>query len=32
MEHINIRPGQIGAEKKENCRFTGLQVLSLHGQ
>ena len=29
MEHINIRPGQIGAEKKGNCRFTSLQVLSL---
>lgn len=29
MEHINIRSGQIGAEKKENCKFTSLQVLNL---
>ena len=29
MECINIRPKQIGAEKKENCKFTNVQVLNL---
>lgn len=29
MEHINIRPKQLGAEKRENCKFTNLQVLTL---
>ena len=29
MECINIRPGQIGTEKKENCKFTNVQVLNL---
>ena len=29
MEHINIRSSQIGEEKKENCKFTTLQVLNL---
>jgi hypothetical protein len=29
MGHINIRSRQIGAEKKPNCKFTNLQVLSL---
>ena len=29
MEHINIRSRQIGVEKKENCKFTTLQVLNL---
>ena len=29
MECINIRPSQIGAEKKENCKFTNVQVLHL---
>ena len=29
MEHINIRSSHIGVEKKENCKFTTLQVLSL---
>ena len=29
MECINIRPSQIGAEKKENCKFTNVQVLNL---
>ena len=29
MEHINIRPNQIGIEKKENCKLTALQVLNL---
>ena len=29
MEHINIRSCQIGVEKKENCKFTTLQVLNL---
>ncbi|WP_161624541.1 hypothetical protein [Segatella albensis] len=29
MEHINIRSSQIGVEKKENCKFTSLQVLNL---
>ena len=29
MEHINIRSSQIGVEKKENCKFTTLQVLNL---
>ena len=29
MEHINIRSSQIGVEKKENCKFTALQVLNL---
>ena len=29
MEHINIRPNQIGVEKKENCKLTTLQVLNL---
>ena len=29
MECINIRPSQIGTEKKENCKFTNVQVLSL---
>ena len=29
MEHINIRSSQIGVEKRENCKFTSLQVLNL---
>ena len=29
MEHINIRSSQIGVEKKENCKFTTLQVFNL---
>ena len=29
MECINIRPGQIGAEKSGNCKFTNVQVLNL---
>ncbi len=29
MECINIRPDQIGTEKKENCKFTNVQVLIL---
>lgn len=29
MEHINIRPSEIGASKKPNCKFTSLQVLYL---
>ena len=29
MECINIRPKQIGTEKKENCKFTNVQVLNL---
>ena len=29
MECINIRPGQTGTEKKENCKFTNVQVLNL---
>ena len=29
MECINIRPDQIGSEKKENCKFTNVQVLNL---
>ncbi len=29
MECINIRPKQIGAGKKENCKFTNVQVLNL---
>ena len=29
MECINIRPGQIGTEKKENCKFANVQVLNL---
>ena len=29
MDHINIRSSQIGVEKKENCKFTTLQVLNL---
>ncbi len=29
MECINIRPSQIGTEKKENCKFTKVQVLNL---
>jgi hypothetical protein len=29
MECINIRPKQIGAEKKDNCKFTNVQVLNL---
>ena len=29
MECINIRPSQIGTEKKGNCRFTNVQVLNL---
>ena len=29
MKHINIRSSQIGVEKKENCKFTTLQVLNL---
>ncbi len=29
MECINIRPEQIGTEKKENCKFTNVQVLNL---
>ena len=29
MECIIIRPKQIGAEKKENCKFTNVQVLNL---
>ena len=29
MECINIRPSQIGTEKKENCKFTNVQVLNL---
>ena len=29
MECINIRPKQIGTEKKENCKFTNVQVLDL---
>jgi len=29
MEHINIRSKQIGVEKRENCKFTSLQVLNL---
>lgn len=29
MEHINIHSSQIGVEKKENCKFTTLQVLNL---
>ena len=29
VECINIRPKQIGAEKKENCKFTNVQVLNL---
>ena len=29
VECINIRPKQIGAEKRENCKFTNVQVLNL---
>ena len=29
MENISICSNQVGAEKKENCKFTSLQVLSL---
>ena len=29
MECINIRPSQIGTEKRENCKFTNVQVLNL---
>ena len=29
MECINIRPDQIGTEKKANCKFTNVQVLNL---
>ena len=29
MECINIRPSLIGTEKKENCKFTNVQVLNL---
>ena len=29
MECINIRPKQVGTEKKENCKFTNVQVLNL---
>ena len=29
MECINIRPDQIGTEKKGNCKFTNVQVLNL---
>ena len=29
MECIKIRPEQIGTEKKENCKFTNVQVLNL---
>lgn len=29
MECIKIRPDQIGTEKKENCKFTNVQVLNL---
>jgi len=29
MECIKIRPGQIGTEKKEHCKFTNVQVLNL---
>ena len=29
MECINIRPEQIGTEKKANCKFTNVQVLNL---
>jgi len=29
MECINIRPSQIGTEKKENCKYTNVQVLNL---
>ena len=29
MECINIRLDQIGTEKKENCKFTNVQVLNL---
>lgn len=29
MEHINIRSSQMGVEKKENSKFTTLQVLNL---
>ncbi len=29
MKCINIRPDQIGTEKKENCKFTNVQVLNL---
>ena len=27
MEHINICSGLIGVQKKENCKFTSLQML-----
>ena len=30
MKHKNIRYSQIGVEKKQNCKFNTLQVLSLH--
>lgn len=29
MRRINIRPGQIGVEKRANCKFTARQVLNL---
>lgn len=29
MEHINIRSTLIRVEKRENCKFTSLQVLNL---
>ena len=29
LECINIRPSQIGTEKKENCKFTNVQILNL---
>ena len=29
MECINIRPSLIGTEKKDNCKFTNVQVLNL---
>ena len=29
MECINIRPSQIGTEKKDNCKYTNVQVLNL---
>lgn len=29
MEHINIRSSMVGVEKKDNCKFTSLQVLNL---
>ena len=29
MECINIRPNQIGTEKRGNCKFSNVQVLNL---